>query len=701
MSHGRGFFHELQRRHVVRVAIAYAIAAWVLLQVASIVFPALGAPDWVLRIFIALMALGFPLALILAWAFELTPDGVRRTEPEDSPDVRLPPQQERVGRTLNAIVIGVLVVAVAVLSWRQFGGRPRTAAVTAPAAAPAAAPAKSIAVLPFDNLSEDKNNGYFASGMQDEILTRLAGIGDLQVISRTSTEKYASHPPDLKTVGRELGVATILEGSVQKAGDAVHINVQLIDAGNDHHLWAQSYDRDLKDIFAVERDVAQSIADALKAQLQPQEAARVASVPTTNPAAYVLYLRAREHFNRAHDQDIVSATELPPTIDLLEQALAADPKFALALAALGEAHMYVYFNTGDRSEARLAAAKTAIDRALALEPDLGQAHFALALYHYWGHRDYEAAKQELQIARLALPNSADVASIEAAVARRQGRWDEALAGFQRAVLFDPRASIAFDQLGLTYAALRRYAEADQTFSRAVAVSPDAADERVTQAITIVIWKGDLRPLRSAMQAPAPDADAHAGNVWASYQMHWWSRDFAAAARTAASDSAAKWLDESNLFLPRELYLANAWTAAGDAGKAADAYASVRASLQAALPQSPDDAELHLALALAAAGLGNKEEALREGRRAAELMSPARDNVTGSGVLVWLAAIEAHVGERDAAFADLRQVLALPSGFSISAALLKLDPLWDPLRSDPRFEPLVATAEGPVDVAAKR
>jgi serine/threonine-protein kinase len=204
-----------------------------------------------------------------------------------------------------------------------------------------------------------------------------------------------------------------------------------------------------------------------------------------------------------------------------------------------------------------------------------------------------------------------------------------------------------------------------------------------------------------MQAPAPDADAHAGNVWASYQMHWWSRDFAAAARTAASDSAAKWLDESNLFLPRELYLANAWTAAGDAGKAADAYASVRASLQAALPQSPDDAELHLALALAAAGLGNKEEALREGRRAAELMSPARDNVTGSGVLVWLAAIEAHVGERDAAFADLRQVLALPSGFSISAALLKLDPLWDPLRSDPRFEPLVATADGPVDVAAKR
>ncbi|HET7779328.1 MAG TPA: hypothetical protein VFL07_12290, partial [Rudaea sp.] len=251
MSQGRGFFYELKRRHVVRVAVAYAVAAWVLLQLASIVFPAFGAPDWVLKVVITLITLGFPVALILAWAFELTADGIRRTEPMDSSEARAPEEHHRVGRSLNTIVIGALALAVAVLLWRQFG--PHSApGESKPAAQAGAAPSgKSIAVLPFESLSEDKANAYFATGMQDEILTRLAGIRDLKVISRTSTAQYASHPADLKTVGMQLGVAAVIEGTVQKAGDAVHINLQLIDTQTDSHLWAESYDRELKDIFSV------------------------------------------------------------------------------------------------------------------------------------------------------------------------------------------------------------------------------------------------------------------------------------------------------------------------------------------------------------------------------------------------------------------------------------------------------------------
>jgi serine/threonine-protein kinase len=702
MSAPSSFFAELKRRHVYRVAVAYVIVGWLLIQFATQVFPVLSLPAWTQTLVVVLVAFLFPIALILAWAFEMTPEGIRRTEPAHSPEARPTEVTQRVGKQLNTIIIGVLALVVVLLLGERFVAHRTTSGDAAGSSAPsasAAAPAKSIAVLPFENLSEDKGNGYFASGMQDEILTRLAGIRDLQVISRTSTEKYASHPPDLKTVGLQLGVATLLEGSVQKAGEAVHINVQLIDASNDHHLWAQSYDRDLKDIFAVERDVAQSIADALKARLQPQEAARVASVPTTNPDAYDLYLRAMEHYNRAHDQDVLTASEMPKAIMLFEQALVADPKFALAAAMLGQAHMFVYFNVADRTEARLAAAKSAIDKAIALQPDLGEAHLALGVYHYWGHRDYAAASEQLELARQALPNDSDVANRMASIARRQGRWDEAIAGYQRAALFDPRGSSPLDQLGLTYAALRRFADADQAFSRSVQIAKDPADERVTHAINSVRWKGDLTPLREALQVLVPGSDAYVGNDFAFFWLAWLSRDFGAAAKRAESGLNTEWSDQSNVVMPRELYLAWAYEAANDGARAKERFAGVKKSVSEAL-SGHETADRHLALGLADAGLGSKDEALREGRRAVELMPPSRDAISGSGMLVWLAVIEARVGERDAAFEHLRQALALPSGVSVSAAFLKLDPHWDALRADPRFEQLIAIGETPVSTTPK-
>ena len=566
-----------------------------------------------------------------------------------------------------------------------------------PGAAHAVIPDKSIAVLPFENLSKDEDNAYFASGMQDEILTRLASIHDLKVISRTSTVQYASHPPNLKVVAEQLGVATVLEGSVQKAGDQVHINLQLIDARNDSHLWAQGYNRELKDIFAVEGEVAQNVADALKAQLMPAEAVRVAAVPTRNEVAYELYLQANAHANRAYDQDVLTAPEVPQAIKLYQQALDADPKFALAAAVLARAHMQMYFNAPDRTATRLVAAKAAADRALALQPNLGEAHYALGLYHYWGYRDYAAATEQFQLARQTLPNSADVVTVLAAIARRQGRAAEMIAGFQQATLLDPRSAFALDQLGLAYSVLRRYVDADRAYAQAEAVTREPADERVTRALSTVAWKGDLVPLRASLMALEPGSDAYTGNTTSFFLLYWCSRDFAAALRTAENDTAATWGDQVNVAWPRPLYVAWAQQASGDSAKAAETYAQVQKTVSTALLQQPDSAELHLALGFANAGLGLKDEAAREGRRAAELLPVSRDALTGAAVQVYLAQIYVRIGDNNSAFDVLRPVMQQLSGMSISPALLKLDPNWDPLRKDPRFAELLTLGEKPVEI----
>ena len=548
-------------------------------------------------------------------------------------------------------------------------------------------------MLPFENLSADKDNGYFATGMQDEILTRLAGIHDLKVISRTSTEQYASRPPNLKIVAEQLGVATVLEGSVQKAGATVHINVQLLDARNDSHLWAQSYDRDLKDIFGVQRDVAQNVADALKAQLLPAESARIASVPTQNPEAYDLYLRGNAHYQRGYDQSALTATEMPLAIVSYEQALAKDPNFAAAAAMLAEAHIRTYWQLPDHSEARLSAARAAADQALALQPDLGEAHQALGVYWYYGHRNYKEALQQLELAQKSLPNSAAVELYIGAILRREGRWNDAIAHMQRAIVLDPLSSLAVDQLAIAYQSLRRYVEADQTFIRAVAVTRDPTDELITQAYNTVLWKGDLAPLRAAVGSLTVGSADYSGNAWSIFMLGWWSRDYSAAAKVAEIDAQADLADNSNVTLPRRLYLAFASQAGGDSTKAQSLYAEVRTQMQTTLRQRPDDPDLHLALGFAAAGLGLKDEAIREGRKATALMSVTRDNYSGPGYLTWLAQLYLRVGENDQAIDTLREVLALPSsGVAISPELLKLDPVWDPLRKDSRFQKLIADGE---------
>jgi TolB-like protein/tetratricopeptide (TPR) repeat protein len=683
------FLERLKQRKMVQWALTYLAGAFALIQVVDVISQQFGWPGGFSRGVTIVLAVGFFITLVLAWYH-----GERGAQ--------------YVAGTELLIVALLLAIGGGLLWWfaqrpyepvKQAATTPATdvATGTAKSATATSSPAlpirdKSIAVLPFDNLSEEKSNAYFASGMRDEILTRLAGIRDLKVSSRSSTEQYASHPADIKTVADQLGVVAVLEGSVQKAGDSVHITVQLIDARTDAHLWAESYDGDLKEIFRVERDVAEKVAAALKATLLPEDVERVARVPTQNSDAYDLYLRALVHYNRANDQYVLTPVEIPRAIPLFQQALAKDPGFALAAAALANAHMYMYWFGPDRTDARLAAAKTATEQALASQPNLGEAHFALARYALWGHRGYAAARQQLQLARNTLPNDADVELLDAAIARRQGQRDVAIAGIQRAIAFNPRSSTAYYNLGQSNMQWRRYAESDKAYARAVELTADPDTGLVRRGQNTVYWKGDVAPLRAAVASLKPGTDAYTANGWRIFQAAWWSRNYAAAAKFVEGESAGNWYDETNLVVPKRLCLAWIYTALGDDAKAKTIYAELRELMRAALLERPDDPEWHMNFGLAAAGLGLKDEAIAEGRKAAALIPVSRDALSGPGYLGRLAQIYARVGENDQAIDLIRQLLAMPAGLVMSPALLRIDPVWDPLRSDARFTELINVSE---------
>ncbi|QNK02242.1 winged helix-turn-helix domain-containing protein [Dyella telluris] len=603
--------------------------------------------------------------------------------PPVTPPITLVPSDNsprRFGKPLIAMVVGLLVVAGALFGWHTWTRRP--------ADATAAADLKSIAVLPFQNLSTDQGNAYFATGMQDMILTQLVGIGGLKVISRTSTEKYPSHPEDVKTIAHQLGVATLLEGTVQKVDNQVLINVQLIDANSGNHLWAKAYTRTLDNVFNVEGEVAQNVAGALKVQLTSAETARMDKLPTSNAEAYDLYLKAGAHANRAYDDPSLSSAESPVAIALYQQALARDPDFALAAAELARSEMQMYFFGPDRTNERLAAAKTAADRALALQPNLGQAHYAMGLYNYWGHRDYAGAITQLELARQAMPSSATVELLIAAIARRQGHWDEAVTRFHAATVLDPHSEFAFNQLGVTYQSLRRYADADQAYATALSLSRDPFGERLTQVFNEFMWKGDLAPLRAELATLSPGSDGYRSNIMSLYFERTLAHDYAGAIKIAEADKAENWDDPDNIVLPRRLYVAWAWQDAGDMAKATEAFNDVATRSRAALAERQDDADLHLALGFAYAGLGRKAEAVAEGERAVALMPVSQDALTGTDMLEHMAVLYVRVGQPDQAIPLLERLLSMPTGVIISPASLRLDPVWDPLRDDPRFKALL-------------
>src|SRR5258707_10468746 len=433
----RNFFAELKRRNVYKVAVAYAIVGWLVMQIAATVVPALHLSDAITSAVVVLTLLGFPIALVLAWAFDLTPEGLKRTEWADREPAR--PSRNK--------------------PWRQ------TESVKVPA--------KSIAVMPFENRSEDKANAYFADGVQDEILTLLSKIADLKVISRTSTQQYQGKPRNLIEIAKQLGVANILEGSVQKAGDQVRVNVQLVNAQTDSHLWAETYDRKLTDIFGVESEIAKGIAESLQAKLTGREEQALAVKPTNNLEAYEAYLRGLAFDGRsASSYGSYSPYLVGRAAGFFERAVQLDPNFVLAWARLSRAHAAVYFVGTDTTAARRDTAKTALETAQQLQPNSPETQLALGYYQYYVPRDYGLAKSTFGLVGRMLPGSSEVSAALAFVARREGHWDESIAYWEEALALDPRNVEFLNQTAITYTMLRQFPTALKLHDRALDIVPN-------------------------------------------------------------------------------------------------------------------------------------------------------------------------------------------------------------------------------------
>jgi len=674
------FFAELKRRNVYKVAVAYAVVGWLIVQVATQVFPFFEIPNWAIRLVVLAIVIGFPIALVIAWAFELTPEGIKRTEDID-PGV----DSRAKSRAWIYVVIVAALLSISLFFLGRFTASTKQNGATE-------VPAKSIAVLPFENLSEEKANAFFADGVQDEILTDLARIADLKVISRTSVMHYKSGiARNLREIGEQLGVAHVLEGSVQRSGNRVRVNAQLVDARTDRHLWGQTYDRDLADVFAIQSEIARTIADQLQAKLSPGEKSAIERPPTNDITAFGLYTRAKDLLLTAAESGAGKADSLQ-AIDLLNQAVARDPSFFQAYCRLAQAHDSLYSAGYDHTSARLALADAAIEAASRLRPNAGETHLARARNIYQGYRDYNGALAELELARQTLPNDSRVFELSGYIQRRQqGRYEESTRTLERAIELDPRNVVLLQQVAaFNYPRLRHYADAKSAWDRLLAITPDDVSAKAERAMVDFEWKGDTRPLHQmidAIRATNPAAVQRIAERWNICALA--ERDAAAANNALiASGENPIGLSSENVFFNRPFVEGVIARMTKDDAKARSAFTAARAQQEKIVQAQPNYGPALCVLGLIDAGLGRKEEALREGRRAVELLPVEKDAPEGVDMVKYLAMIAAWIGDKDFACEQLAIAIRGPS--SLSYGQLKLMPFWDPLRGDPRFEQIVAS-----------
>ena len=665
----RNFFGELKRRNVYKVGAVYAVSAWLLIQAASILFSTFEAPGWVMKVFVTVVAAGFPIALILAWAFELTPEGLKRTEFADE-------FPRRSGHRRAWIYVVIIAGAISVSLF--FLGR-HTASFRV-GAQQTESFEKSIAVLPFENLSDDKANAYFATGIQDEITTRLAKIAELKVIARTSTQQYQSKPGNLSQIAKQLGVAHVLEGSVQKVGEQVRVNVQLIRADNDSHLWAETYDRKLTDIFGVESDVAKSIAQSLQAKLSDREEQAFAVRPTGNPEAYDAYLRGLA----AEGESIRSVYSIQKAISFYKRAVHLDPAFALAWARLSRAHSRLYPSFGDSTE----AAKRALETAQKLQPDLPETVLALAQYQYFELHDYDAARITFLHVGKMLPGSSEIPAVLAQIARHQGNWKETVAYYDQALVLDPRNVELLTETADNYDDLRRFDNALKLYDRALEIRPNDLDLLASKA-GICQAQGNLTEAGRCLSDVNALTPSYAAVPEKVTQLIF-ERNYREAVQLLETRFAQfQFGSELEVGIFQEL-LASSQLLAGDIPGAKASAEQARNILEVLCQNQPDNDFPATFLARAYAILGEKDSAYKEAERVNALLQ--NDAVKRPGAEENLALIEASFGDNARAISILAHLLQIPYQSSLYAtpltpALLRLDPTWDALRSDPKFQKL--------------
>ncbi len=672
----RGFFRELKHRRVYRVAIAYGVAASGLVQIGGTILPVFDAAPWVQQVFVVLVAVGFPFALVLAWAFDITSSGIQRT-PNASGQVSHRRQiwaLAGVGTAIAALALG------AYWFWHPW----RDPGLTNPSI-----PEKSIAVLPFENLSTEKENAFFTDGVQDQILTDLAKVADLKVIGHTSVQPYKSdRDRDRRKIGEQLGVAYLLEGSVQRSERNLRIITHLIDARTNAQLWAETYDRELADVFAVQSEIAQAIVQQLAAQLSPREKAGIERRPTIDLVAFDLYLQAKESIDSYLDASDPKASFLK-ALRLLNEATARDPQFALAYAYAARAHDLLYFLDLDPTPAQVARGQAAAEMALRLQPDSAEAHLSMADYYFRCLRDYTRAEKELAIARPGLPNSTPFFVLAGYIERRQGRWPDAEADFKKAVSLDPRNPNAVNLLTDTYVLLRRFEDAIRNYDRAIAAGLDTPIIHLRKEYIRFAASGDLGIAKRALAAAPPDLDVGGGTTALRILVALAERNYDAAARALAASSRDDFQEaDFSFYYPRAWYEGIIARARGDEKAAKEAFTAARRIFEARLTTKPEDPRTIAVLAQVDAGLGAKELALQEAQHAVDLMPMSRDVYDGTLVLQGQAAVYARTGEKEKALVLLQRLLRQP-GY-LAYGYLRTDTTWDPLRDDPRFEQFVAS-----------
>jgi TolB-like protein/class 3 adenylate cyclase/Tfp pilus assembly protein PilF len=621
------------------------------------------------------------------------PEKLKRGRWKHKPGVVRPISAPRSPKFVLIVALLVSAIALVVSSLIFFHPRSRSsAAVAAPGAmvtsAAAPIPEKSIAVLPLENLSDEKENAFFADGVQDEILAGLAKVADLKVISRTSTMHYKVGPErNLREIAKTLGVAHVLEGSVQRSGNRVRVNANLVDARTDRQLWAQTYDRDLADVFAIQSEIAKAIAEQLQAKLSPGEENAIERPPTGDIAAFDFYTRAQNLLLTTSFSSSAKANFLQAA-DLLNQAVAHDPSFFQAYCQLAYTHDALYSLGFDHTPARLGSAGAAVEAAFRLRPDAGETHLARAGNLYRGYLDYDGALAELEVARQTLPNDPRAFELKGYIERRQGRWEQSTRNLERAIELDPRNFFMLQQIAISYGVLRRYAEETSVLDRALDIEPNDIDTKTARAFVEFHWKADTRPLHQtidSIRATNPDAVPHIAEDWLNCALA--ERD-AGAAKNALVALGETPLTDYTVHLNRSVIEGVLARMTKHEGKARSAFTAARAEQEKTVQAEPDYGPPLCVLGLIDAGLGRKEEALREGRRAVELLPVEKDAINGPLMTEYLAMIAAWVGDKDLACEKLAIAVRAPS--TVSYGQLKLLPFWDPLRGDPRFDKIVAS-----------